>query len=103
MLRVVGVDVPLEAWEPAFARGAQKVRGGTDLDQMVPLFDDRGKQLVERLPELTAEDLARKSGRTLPDGADDLRGFVSFLLWHEAFHLGQIDLIRAGLGLGGVP
>ncbi len=103
ILRVLGQDVSVEKWEKDFARGVPKQITGIDLDRVLPLFESRGNNLLACIPGLTDENLNEKSGITLPGGLDDIKGFISFLIWHETFHLGQIDLLRAGLGIGGIP
>lgn len=103
LLKAMGQPVDTFSWEAGFGRGAEKKASPIDLTEILPVFVDRGGQLKEQIPQLTESRLSEKSGRTLPDGGDDLQGYVSFLLWHETFHLGQIDLIQAGLGIGGIP
>jgi len=102
LLRAIGGTVELEDWEAGHERGAEKQAVGIDLDLVLPAFENRGKLLMDRIHGLTDEFLKQKSERVLPDGGDDMGGFVSFLIWHETFHLGQIDLIQAGLGIGGI-
>lgn len=103
LLKAMGEQLEMFPWEAEFSRGAEKKASAVDLAEVLPVFLDRGGQLKEQIPLLTESRLCEKSDRTLPDGGDDLQGYVSFLLWHETFHLGQIDLIQAGLGIGGIP
>jgi uncharacterized damage-inducible protein DinB len=50
---------------------------------------------------VTAEQLAKPLGRTLPDGSDTIAGALRFLAWHEAYHLGQLGLFRRLAGKPG--
>jgi uncharacterized damage-inducible protein DinB len=50
---------------------------------------------------LTDTDLARDLGRKLPTGST-LGDALSFLAFHEAYHLGQLGLIGRTLGKPGL-
>ena len=91
---------------PKFPWGEAFARGGTpgELERSVPLADllrcfrETTARLVERLPALTEAELSASIGQKLPHGDDTLRGMVAFLLFHEAYHVGQIGYVRKLLG-----
>jgi len=57
--------------------------------------------LSERLPQLEENDLKREMKLSFPiEDGKSLLGGITFLLEHEAFHIGQIALLRRYFGLG---
>jgi uncharacterized damage-inducible protein DinB len=61
-------------------------------------WDAVSEALLERLPGLTAEDLAKPAEAPFPIQGTVGAG-LTFLLHHEAYHLGQLGLLRKFLGL----
>ena len=55
--------------------------------------------LEARLAALTPEDLAGKTTQRFPIDDATLAGTLAFLLHHEAYHLGQLGLLRRAAGL----
>jgi uncharacterized damage-inducible protein DinB len=51
---------------------------------------------------LTPEQLVKPLGRTLPDGSDTTEGALRFLAWHEAYHFGQLGMLRRLAGKPGL-
>jgi hypothetical protein len=90
-------------WMAAFARGAFDVDVPEDLDMgsVVQAFHDAHQAMTSRWEVLTDEDFAKPLGRTLPDGADTIGGGIRFLAWHEAYHMGQLGLLRRVAGKPG--
>nr|WP_320132392.1 DinB family protein [uncultured Holophaga sp.] len=97
---------PLEpvAWEACFARGTSLLDIPQELQgpECLEVFRQTQAALESRWEGLIPADLERPIGRTLPNGSDTVRGMVAFLAWHEAYHLGQLGLLRRLAGKAGL-
>jgi len=95
LARRLGVAVPTAAWEASVARGvpAGDVR---DADPTALLADlrDRGGEVRARLAALLPTEAAAPFGVRTPDGSTTVADVARFLQLHEAYHLGQLGLIR---------
>ena len=88
--------------ENIFQRGAVKNKNvEVALDEELKLFMDRGDKIVNEIDRVGEEGLLEKMPVKLPFGGDDVVSLLHFLAWHETFHIGQIDLIKAATGKGG--
>jgi len=66
---------------------------GKPLDQMLGDFDRAQERIQAALGRLTEADLAK------PFGDDDtVGGWLHFLQFHEAYHIGQVALLRRIVG-----
>lgn len=103
LLKIINADCTIEESENRFARGAKK---DTDIEinmqHALDRFIQRGEMLVKSIPELTDEQLHRDTGIQVPLGGSQVKDIIGMLAWHETFHLGQIDLIKAANGKGGI-
>ena len=72
------------------------------LEELRSAWSELSAQLVGRLPELGAADLARASNQEFPVDDGSVRGAVAFLVQHESFHIGQLALLRKYFGLEGM-
>lgn len=89
--------------EKIFARYVEKNQDiKTNKKEMLNEFATRGERLAKYISELNEDEFKYPIDFKLPDGGDDLGSYVSFVAWHESFHLGQIDLIKAANGKGGI-
>lgn len=52
-----------------------------------------------RLAALTPDDLAAPSAQRFPVEDQSVAGSLAFLLHHEAYHIGQLGLLRRAVGL----
>ena len=103
VLRLLGDACDTGDDEQPFARGSAKVdHVDIDLTAALNRFKQRGRGIIKGVEAITDDDLARKIGVKLPDGGDTIGDALSFYAWHEALHIGQIDLIRAANGRGGI-
>lgn len=96
---------PLGAeWDAAFQRGTrpEAVPEGIDPTLLVAAIHEAQRQLAGRWDAIADTDLAKPLGRTLPDGSDTIGGAIRFLSWHEAYHLGQLGLLRRLAGKPGL-
>ena len=89
---------------PTFAKGAQ-VPGEADLPeaaQVLAVWRDVSPIVLDRLAQATAERLAAPYPRRLPLDDNSVLGAITFLTYHEGYHIGQLALIRKALGLPGL-
>ena len=100
---LVGLVLAAPAWEAVFARGSACTEVPAELDPraLVQAFHGAQAALAGHWDAVTAEQLAKPLGRTLPDGSDTVAGALRFLAWHEAYHLGQLGLFRRLAGKPG--
>ena len=103
VVALIGLQVPPAPWEAAFARGTSPADVPADLDmaEVVAAFHAAHTLIMAHLDDLTPEFLSQPAGRRLPDGSEDLGGAIRFLAWHEAYHLGQLGLLRRMAGKPG--
>mgnify|MGYP001231032091 CR=1 FL=1 len=82
------------ALDEAFGYGS-KPEGEPEatLAELIAAYTAAEAPLNAALEAASAEDLARPSGKTT------VRQRFEFLLWHEAYHLGQLMLYRRAAGL----
>ena len=71
-----------------------------DLDHILADFKRSQERIKAGLSRLTAEDLAASAGEGAT-GEETVGMRLSFLQFHEAYHLGQIGLLRRILGREG--
>ena len=104
LLDLTGLPQPRAPWEAQFGRGKSAADLDPDLDlgAVIAAFHASQPLLDGRWDVLTAEALAAPLGRTLPNGTDTLGGAIQFHAWHEAYHLGQLGLLRRLAGKAGI-
>ena len=100
---LMGWPVAGAPWEAAFGRGTSPADLPADLDMasVLAAFHAAGAAMASGWEALTVEAMAVPLGRTLPDGSDTVGGAIRFLAWHEAYHLGQLGLLRRLAGKPG--
>ncbi len=104
ILKMLGANVELQAWEELVVRGAEKnPNPGPSITDLTTLFMTRGDDITQTLRSCDAALFAKPSGRSFPDGGKTIGDGIDFLIFHETFHLGQIDLLRITFGLSGIP
>lgn len=98
--RMVGA----EARDP-FAALLQDARGIDNVVEIPPLneirdaWDQVSAALEARLHALTPEELAAPPAQPFPVDDPTLAGAICFLVTHDAYHVGQMALLRKFLGL----
>ncbi len=96
-------EIEISESEKNFERGAKKNKElKVNLEESLNNFSSRGDKIITALNEMNDEDFKQNIGMELPGGKNDLEALLLFLSWHETFHLGQIDLIKAACGKGGI-
>ena len=101
--QLMGADLPSAPWEGCFGRGKSSADVPADLDIQAVLaaFKASSAAIAGGWDALSPEKLAEPFGRKLPNGTDDVRGAIQFFNWHEAYHLGQLGLLRRLAGRPG--
>jgi hypothetical protein len=86
-----------------FIRGSvvQDVEALPDLQAVRRAWSEGSALLRQGLEEATEVVLAQPSPRKFPIEDASVRGAVTFLSWHEGYHLGQMSLLRRWNGLSG--
>lgn len=101
LARLLGSDV-----ECPFKELFDKVRTVDDMLDVPALADLRAAWamataiLSERFAEFDESELLEPSGRKFPNEDSTCLGAIAFLLQHEAYHIGQVALLRKAFGLG---
>lgn len=96
-------EVEIREIEKNFERGTKKNKEiKVSLDETLNDFKSRGEKIVSTIEKFSDEDFRKDVGIELPGGKSDVEAMLSFLTWHETFHIGQIDLIKAACGKGGI-
>ena len=101
--QLMGQPIPSAPWEASFGRGKSSadVPGDLDIQAVLAAFHASSAAIAEGWEALTPAMLAEPFGRTLPNGTDTLGGAIQFFNWHEAYHLGQLGLLRRLAGKPG--
>jgi uncharacterized damage-inducible protein DinB len=103
ILQKMNKEIEIKDFEKNFERGAKKNKElKINYEEAINNFSSRGDKIVTALSDMDDEAFKQNIGMELPDGKNDLESLLSFLSWHETFHLGQIDLIKAAVGKGGI-
>lgn len=103
ILQKLNVACEIGETEKMFDRGAEKRKDiKISLQDTLANYSERGEKIAETLDSFADDDLKMALDIQLPGGKNDVETFLSFLAWHETFHLGQIDLIKAATGKGGI-
>jgi hypothetical protein len=87
-----------------FGRGAA-VPAEADLpqaDQVLAAWREISEVLVKRLTEASEAQLGAPSPRAFPIADKSILAGLTFLLYHEGYHFGQLALMRKSLGLPGL-
>ncbi len=105
LLRRLGEELPEEPWEAPFARGATPAgtEGYAPIEDLLAELSRGSERLAERLTSLSDEDAAAAWEIGFPDGSQTLEQGVRFLHFHEAYHVGQVGLMRRFHGRDAIP
>lgn len=99
MVKLAGGDAEF-AWTDLFSRGSaiQEPAAYPSLDRILEAWDKTSGLLLAALPKMTPEQLFSKSPQSVPGDDKSIRGALSFLVYHEAYHIGQMGYLRKMLG-----
>lgn len=81
------------------ARTAEDIPTYPALNEMFKHWQDIGIMLNKKMKELTEEKLAENPPFKFPIDDETLFGTLTFLMQHEAYHIGQLGLLRKAMGL----
>ncbi|MFQ5741237.1 MAG: DinB family protein, partial [Acidobacteriota bacterium] len=92
-------------WKPLFGRYSQLVEAGRypHIGEVAAAFDQATARARKRFGELGPQDLtAAVPADRFPTDVQSLEDGIDFLLWHEAYHIGQMAYLRKWLGYEGL-
>lgn len=90
---------------------AEVLNRGKNLDEVGALppvagileaWDAVSAHLLGVCEELTEEEISREARFRFPGADGTLAGTLTFMAQHDSYHIGQMALLRAQLGLGGM-
>jgi hypothetical protein len=96
-----GAAAPAEAWEALAGRGGSPDAELPAAAVLLTAWHDANAELCARLELMGLEEGGRPAPRTMPDGGTTLIAMARFLQFHEAYHLGQLGLLRRLAGKPG--
>ena len=87
------------AWTEMFSHGngINPEANYPDIDTIKAAWNNVSGQLSNALGNLPEEALDGEGSQT-PIGDNSLRGFLAFMMHHEAYHLGQLGILRKYIG-----
>jgi uncharacterized damage-inducible protein DinB len=68
------------------------------ISELFKSFDSATRKLNKRLGELTEKDLKKEGKGKWPQGGKTMLDGITFMCWHEGWHLGQIAYLKKRLG-----
>lgn len=84
------------------AKGIDDVAEFPPVEQILDVWRDTARALLDCLLQLSHEKLAESAEPAFPLGDQTVMGGIAFLSQHEAYHIGQMAYVRKWLGLGGL-
>lgn len=99
LARVSGLDLT-NPWEEIFGRSSSKEpeQAYPSVASLVESWNEISEKMLVRLDGMSEEELSAEIAFKLPGPESTVRGAVSFFLFHEGYHLGQLGYIRRLLG-----
>lgn len=80
----------------------KEVSAYPSIEEIQKAFDSISEKLMSGLSNLKDEDLDKKLKDKWPHGDDTHFGAISFMCWHEGWHIGQMSVLRKHLGYKGL-
>jgi len=104
MLKALNESLVWDAEQKArYQRDSQPVTGGEDalrLEVILDVLNIQQERILAALKSKTAEDLKPMSVEIIPGAPPQSIGdWMHFLVWHEAYHVGQTELLRQLTGV----
>jgi hypothetical protein len=102
-LRLLGLATEEQPWEAHFGQGRRPSPLSDDIapELLREAFLNAGETLRAHLAAATPAQIDA-GFREFPDGSRTMGGGVHFLHFHEAYHLGQLGLLRRAAGKPGL-
>lgn len=101
LLNLIGVEREFR-YEETFKGGYDEGRSYPSMTGLGDEFNDITTQLFTQLERVSEDQLDKDLGYDLPNGAKTVRESFAFWLYHEAWHVGQIAIIRRSQNMEGV-
>lgn len=101
VLNLVGVERDF-LYEDTFKGGFDEKTKYPTMLELGSEFDDITGKLFNQLKNISEDQLNKDLGYDLPNQATTVGGSLVFWLYHEAWHLGQIAVIRRSQNMEGV-
>ena len=79
-------------------KGIQHDAKYPSMDKLTADWENFAEKIIDRLESLSEEDLQSDPPIQTPIGDNTLRGFITFICHHEAYHTGQLGLARRFFG-----
>lgn len=103
VLKLLQMDYDKMNSEENYKRGSEKNDMiNIESQNAMDVFERRGKQIVNAVKEVDEKILDIEIKYNMPGGGNTVKDAILFSSWHETFHIGQIDLILAANGRGGI-
>ena len=90
------------AWSAVFNEAYNPVNNYPDLATLSQVWQDVSIRIFDQLTAQDYESLEAEIGYKLPKGINTIRGAFVFWLYHEAWHLGQIAILRKAQNMEGL-
>ena len=99
MARLLGLDVPAPfGGELEHETGIDKILALPSVTAIREQWEDVSRLILARLDDVTADELAAPSGQRFPVVSGSMLGALTFLMHHEAYHIGQLGYLRKFVG-----
>ena len=82
------------------AKGIGDIERFPTVGELRAAWKQTGTWMKKAFENVTEEQLAAKPPLKMPVADETCAGAVTFLAQHESYHVGQLALLRKGLGLG---
>ncbi len=82
------------------AKSVDDIERFPTVEELRAAWGKTGSMLKQAFDNVTEEQLAAESPFAMPVADQTCAGAVAFLAQHESYHVGQLALLRKGLGLG---
>ncbi len=92
------------AWAESFGQKSvfDETAAHPSVEELRRVLGELSTQLQARLPLLTDAELSSPAPRRFPAVEPNLRGMIAFLVYHEAYHVGQLGYLMKWLGYPGI-
>jgi hypothetical protein len=101
VLKLLGLEWPAP-WGTLFVRGAKLAAAEQypETGEIQRAWGDVSEKLAASLANVPAEILAKAAPKESPSFDRTVGGQISFLCFHETYHVGQMSYLRKWLGYG---
>ncbi len=68
------------------------------MEKLTAGWEEFAEKLIDRLESLTEDELQADPPIQTPIADNTLRGFITFICHHEAYHIGQLSILKRYFG-----